>query len=223
MKPKRIALFGGSFDPIHLGHLAVAREVFQQMKVDRVWFIPAWQSPNKSTDSFTSPEQRMAMVHSAIEGCVEFEVCDQELKRGGTSYSHETLEELQRLYPETEWLWILGLDTFFDFPDWKHSHRILELADLIVAPRPGYDEARIKDTLNRLGTDLSQVSQPVIPNKGMNSVKSEGLDHQIHFLAGPRVDLSSSRIRQEFGKNAVTKKMLPPSVVHYIMDHQLYD
>lgn len=222
MNSRRIALLGGSFDPIHLGHLAVAREVLNQIKVDRVWFLPAFKSPNKSTESTTSPEHRLAMVRSAVEGCADFEVCDLELKRSGSSYTYETLEELHRAEPETRWLWILGLDTFFDLPGWKNFNRILELADLIVAPRPGYDESDINEILMELGIDSRLPRLPSKSAKGVIPVATGRSDHQVHFLAQPVIDLSSNEIRRRFRQNPSIKKMLPPPVVQYIMDHHLY-
>ena len=222
MNSKRIALFGGSFDPIHLGHLAVAIEILKQVKVDRVWFLPAFQSPNKSIDSTTLPEHRLAMVRLAIEGCTDFEVCDLELKRSGPSYTYKTLEELHRAEPETRWYWILGLDTFFDLPRWKNFHRILELADLIVAPRPGYDDSKINETLTELGVDARLARPSSNPAKGVYPVETGRLDHQIHFLTQPLIDFSSSEIRRRFHHNPSIKKMLPPPVVQYIMDHHFY-
>lgn len=222
MNTKRIALLGGSFDPVHLGHLAVAHQALTQVKVDCIWFLPAFKSPNKSTESTTLPEHRLAMVHSAVEECADFEVCDLELKRSGPSYTYETLEQLHQTEPETRWYWILGLDTFFDLPGWKNFNRILELADLIVAPRPGYDESEINETLMKLGIDSRLARIPSKPAKGVIPVATGRSAHQIHFLAQPVIDLSSSEIRQKFRQNPSFKKMLPPSVVQYIMDHHLY-
>lgn len=222
MKSKQIALFGGSFDPIHLGHIAVAQEVLDQLNVDKVRFIPAYKSPNKSNESTTLPEHRVAMVRKAIESHPQFECSDLELKRCGNSYTYQTLEELHREEPDTRWFWIMGLDTFLDLPDWKNSDRILDLADLIVAPRPGYKMNAIEDTLFNLGLGLNTASNPLIPGKGVKSMHTGRLDHKIYFLAKPVADLSSSSIRQNFGQNPSIKKMLPPPVVQYIMDHHLY-
>lgn len=219
---KQIAILGGSFDPIHLGHLAVAREVLSQMELDRIWFLPAWQSPNKSSGSTTSPLHRMAMVRCAIEGVEQFELCDLEFQRKGASYTHQTLEALHQLQPETDWFWILGLDTFIDFPGWKNPADILKLANLIVVPRPGYDEARIKAILSELGADLPQEMTTVFPEEGVHRVGVPSAGSAIHFLSGPREDLSSSQLRIELANNPAAKKRLPPPVVQYIMDHQLY-
>ncbi len=219
---KQIAILGGSFDPIHLGHLAVAREVLSQMEVERIWFLPAWQSPNKSSDSTTSPLHRMAMVRCAIEGLEQFELCDLEFQRKGASYTHQTLEALHQFQPETRWFWVLGLDTFIDFPGWKNSAGILKLANLIVVPRPGHNEDQVKITLSELGADPPRHQTNVFPEKGVHRVAVPGTDSTIHFLSGPREDLSSRQIRQELAKNPAAKKRLPPSVVQYIMDHQLY-
>ncbi len=222
MESKQIALFGGSFDPIHMGHIAVAQEVLNQVNVDKVRFIPAFKSPNKSNESTTPAEHRVAMVRKAIESNPRFELSDLELKRCGNSYTYQTLEELHRVEPKSRWLWIMGLDTFLDLPDWKNFNRILDLADLIVAPRPGYEMDVIHDTLVKLGLKINSTANPIIPEKGVKSVNTGRLDHKIYFLAQPMVDLSSSAIRQNLSQNPSIKKMLPPPVVQYIMDHQLY-
>ncbi|QPJ62086.1 MAG: nicotinate (nicotinamide) nucleotide adenylyltransferase [Candidatus Nitronauta litoralis] len=219
---RRVALFGGSFDPIHMGHIAVAQEVLNQFKVDKVRFIPAFKSPNKSNESTTPSGHRVAMVKIAIEGDDRFELSDLELKRSGNSYTCQTLEELHREEPDTRWFWIMGLDTFLDLPGWKNFDQILDLADLIVAPRPGYKIDDLEDTLVNLKINSKHSAFPLIPEKGVNSITTGRSDHKIYFLSKPVVDLSSSNIRREFVQKPSIKKMLPPPVVQYIMDHQLY-
>ncbi len=222
MKSKRIALLGGSFDPIHLGHLALAEEVRQQIKLDAVWFLPAFISPNKSNADGAGPDDRLAMVRCAIAGREGMDVCDVEIKRQGTSYTFETLEALHTRHPEYEWYWILGLDTFFDFPSWKNYRRILELAHLVVAPRPGLENVNLLDTLVQLGFHDENDPVPTLPSAGVKACPLKGISRSVFFLGSPRVDFSSTQIRRQWATDPAVKKMLPPPVVQYIMNHQLY-
>ena len=222
MQSKRVALLGGSFDPIHLGHLALAEEALAGMELDAVWFLPAFISPHKSR-SGAGPEDRLAMVRCAIEGQKRFSLCDVEIERGGTSYTYETLEALHALHPGVEWHWILGLDTFLDFPSWKNHRKIVQLAHLVVAPRPGVENRRVWETLKQLGASQKTGPGEILPAAGeINRFSLEGTGHSVFFLAGPWQDISSTAIRREWATNPLIKKMLPPSVVQYIMNHQLY-
>lgn len=221
MAGKKTAILGGSFDPIHLGHLALAREVLKQMELDRVWFLPAYISPNKQQPG-AGPEDRLAMVRCAIAGQPNFELCEVEIERGDTSYTYRTLETLHARHPDTEWFWILGLDTFLDFPGWKNHTRILQLAHLVVSPRPGVKNSRIQETLHMLGVPDENTLPGIPPMEGVLRVELPDTGRFVFFLGGPQVDISSTRIRREWATNSSSKKMLPPSVVQYIINHQLY-
>lgn len=130
----RLGIFGGTFDPVHVGHLAIARAALEAVPLDRVLFVPARRSPLKERGPFASEADRLAMLETAIADEPRFSLSRAELEREGPSYSVETIE---RLAGEDELFLILGSDALVDFARWKDPERIAELATLLVADRPG--------------------------------------------------------------------------------------
>jgi len=130
----RIGVFGGTFDPVHVGHLAIARAALEAVPLDRVLFVPARRSPLKDRGPFAGAADRLAMLETAVADEPRFSVSRAELERDGPSYTVETLE---RLGGEDELFLILGSDALADFPRWKDPERIARLATLLVADRPG--------------------------------------------------------------------------------------
>ncbi len=134
----RIGILGGSFDPIHKGHLALAQESAKQFNLDKILFIPASHPPHKKEDHhLTSAPLRARMIALAIQDDPRWELCDLELRRPGVSYTVDTLRELRKLYPQPhELFFIAGADSFNDLKDWKEPKELLKLCEWIVAPRP---------------------------------------------------------------------------------------
>jgi nicotinate-nucleotide adenylyltransferase len=137
----KIGILGGSFDPIHQGHLTLARESARQFKLDKILFIPAALSPHKREESQLIPApMRAEMVRLAIEGEPTWELLDIELKRSGVSYTVDTLREIRKIYPPPhELFFIAGADSFRELESWKEPEEILKLAEWIVAPRPSFE------------------------------------------------------------------------------------
>ncbi|MEM1271300.1 MAG: nicotinate (nicotinamide) nucleotide adenylyltransferase [Bacteroidota bacterium] len=131
------ALFGGSFDPVHVGHLIVAEHVREAAGLDEVLWMPAATSPFKAGQTQTPAETRLRWVKAAIDGHPQFRVSDLEIRAGGLSYTVDTIETLAEQHPDTEWSLILGGDSLAGFPKWKAPRRILSLARLLVYRRPG--------------------------------------------------------------------------------------
>lgn len=219
----RIGILGGSFDPVHNGHLALARQARSALHLDQVWFMPAFQSPNKAVGAAAGPKDRKAMVELALQQETGLVVSDLELKRGGPSFTVETLERLHQLRPQTEWFWILGADAFLEFPEWKRARRILELAHLVVAARPGCGWGPAERILEQLGQEEPPPYRPAEDRPGGPRAffRPDG-GPGIYFLDLPPHDIASSYIRQEFGGDPAVKKMLPHAVVQYIIEHHLY-
>ncbi|CAB4244108.1 putative nicotinate-nucleotide adenylyltransferase [Methylacidimicrobium sp. AP8] len=141
----RLGLFGGSFDPIHHGHLVSSWDALEQMRLDRIIFIPCALSPHKSEPPVASGEERLAMIRQAIRGWPSFSTSDCELARGGPSYSVDTAEEMRRRFPSAELFWIIGSDQAKSLPSWRDYPRLCKLLTFLVVPRPGNIEIALKN------------------------------------------------------------------------------
>ena len=134
----KIGILGGTFNPIHYGHLILAEQVLCQLKLDRVIFIPAFKSPNKNLRMSVSPLHRFHMVKLAVSGNARFIVSDIETKRKKTSYTVDTLRLIKRLYPRAQLFLIGGSDLVSELPSWKNIGEILKMAKFVLAKRPGF-------------------------------------------------------------------------------------
>lgn len=191
----RWGVFGGSFDPIHLGHLLLAETAWEELHLDRILFIPAHRSPWKEGTSALS-EQRWEMLNLAVAGRSGFETSRLELDRQPPSYTVDTLRVLVREFPGDEFWLILGADGIREFADWRSSDEILTLARLAVGHRPGH-----------------------IPSLPLELTKYE---ERIMFLSGPCCQLSSTEIRERVNKGQSVRYRVPLDVERYIMEKGLY-
>jgi nicotinate-nucleotide adenylyltransferase len=193
-------ILGGTFDPIHHAHLAVAELARETFDLRRVLFVPAAQPPHKPGRPITAPEHRLAMVERAIEGNPRFEVSRVELEREGPSYTVDTLTALHAAAPDDRLALILSADAYADFGTWHQPARILELADLIVATRHGF----------------APPDPELLPSQFPRAPAS------IAFLDGPRIGLSASDIRRTAAEGRSVRYLVPDAVAAYIGDHGLY-
>ncbi len=131
----RLGIFGGTFDPVHLGHLVLAEHCREQAELDQVWFVPAARPPHKPDRPVTPYHHRVEMLTLAVSGNRAFQVCEIERDRPGPSYTVDTLNEILNGNPAVELFLILGGDSIRDFPNWYQPKRIMELASLLVVPR----------------------------------------------------------------------------------------
>jgi len=134
----KLGVLGGTFNPIHLGHLVLAEQAREKLSLDKIIFMPANLSPHKENSDVAPAFARYQMVKIAIQGNKYFSVSRLEIKRGGTSYSVDTLKQLRRIYPKDELFFIVGSDVLKDLADWKDIEEIFSLAKFVVATRPGY-------------------------------------------------------------------------------------
>ena len=210
----RIGLLGGTFNPIHFGHLHVAHEIQQQCQLDQVWFIPSSQPPHKKLESAVSFSQRLAMVTAALEEYPDFYSCDIEGRRSGFSYSVDTLRQLKAAYPEHEFFFIMGLDSFQDISSWKEYPRLFEYAHVVVASRPGF-----------VGT-LEELLPVAIAGRFCYDSVSKNLlcDTGFSLLSVTTTswDVSSTEIRHLLAQQRDVSGLIPQSVEEYIRAHQLY-
>ena len=189
----RIGILGGSFDPIHYGHLALARESEKQFKLDKILFLPAFLPPHKRGDPDLSPApMRARMVELAILGQPNWELCDLELRRPGVSYTADTLRQLRQIYLSPhELFFIAGADSLQDLKQWKDPEKILELSEWIVAPRPSF----------RL---------------------PERLPARVHLLQMPPVAISASELREKIDRGEDVSEWVPEKVRDYMEKMNVY-
>jgi len=199
----RLGLFGGSFDPIHVGHLLLAESAREQCQLEQVWFLPAAVPPHKMGRQLTSGEMRIEMLDLAIGGHPGFSVSDHEIDRGGVSYTVRTLNHFRAEDPDGELFFILGADMLADLPNWREAAMVCELALPIVACRGGNAE----------------------PDFGCLTgvVRSERIEEiRRHRIESPLIELSSSEIRRRVAEGSSIRYRTPRAVEKYIETHGLY-
>lgn len=202
--PGTLGVFGGTFDPIHLAHLAVAEEAAEVLGLERVLFIPAGRPPHKPGQEITPAKHRLAMVELAIAGNARFGVDRLELDRPGPSYTVDTLEALRASRAAAgaslDLTLVLSAEAFLGLMTWREPRRVLELARVVVAPRDGYPGA---------GPDFLAEHLPDLADRAT-------------FLDGPRVRLSASELRARAAAGRSLRYLVPDAVAAYIGDHGLY-
>jgi len=191
------AVLGGSFDPVHLGHLAIVDHMLDKDLADLLVIVPAWLSPHKVENS-ADPADRLAMVRLAFAGHDEALVDDREIIRGGVSFTVETLEEMAREFPADRLRLVIGGDNLPGFSGWRCPERIQELADIVVFPRDGCGPT--PETIQRAGLDPARV------------ISVTDFDHPV----------SSTTVRVKLRRGILPEDQLPSGVVEYIAAHRLY-
>lgn len=219
---RKLGLLGGSFNPIHNGHLTIARLVRDQLRLDQVLFIPTGDPPHKRDGSLAPAKDRYEMVRLAIAGTPSFQLSDIEIQRSGKSYSIDTIRELQRQFGSSaELYFLIGLDAFLDFPNWKEPMELLRACRFVVVPRPGQSFRSLANMplLPALDTHaLTQLDAGTLPQLDIAMSSCSG----IICLPIPPCSISASEIRQRIRQRAPQANMLPPPVESYILQHRLY-
>jgi nicotinate-nucleotide adenylyltransferase len=192
-RPRRIGVFGGSFDPIHIGHLAIAQEALWQCELDLVLFIVAALPPHKKEPE-AAVEHRLRMVELAVDTEPAFHPSRIEIERGGASYTAETLTQLHREYSGAAFFLIVGADSAIDFSSWKDPEAVIEMANVVIAPRPGFDLTTMEPRLQ----GKAQIFQ------------------------SPTIELSSTMIRKRLHDNRPIRFLVPDVAERYIRQHGLY-
>jgi nicotinate-nucleotide adenylyltransferase len=197
----RLGIIGGTFDPIHYGHLVAAETARTEFALNKVLFVPTGISPHKINQKITSPELRYKMVEAAIRDNPDFSLSRLEIERQGPSYTVDTLRELQRLYPEWELYFITGTDALREIFDWYQVDQVLNLTKFIAASRPGY---KAQDFLLKIRTENPRF-----------------LD-RINLLEVPALAISSTDIRSRVAKGQSIRYLLPEDVRVLIEKAKLY-
>jgi nicotinate-nucleotide adenylyltransferase len=212
---RKIGIFGGSFNPPHIGHINVVTTVQKKLGLDLVHIIPAAQNPLKHPIEGATPEHRLEMVRLAFSTYGEqFLVDDREIKRGGKSYTVDTLAELAKQYPGDELYLIMGADAFDELGSWKDIPKIFELSNLIVVSRPG---GAFPETME----ELPKFLQPLAKDFEFNFVELKS-GKNVQFVALKDIEISAADLRKKLRAQRNTEKFLPLSVESYIREHHIY-
>ena len=200
-------LFGGSFNPVHIGHLLIARDVLEDFGFKEVLFVPANVQPLKG-ELLIPPEVRLKALKSAVEPEPRFKVWDYELKKGGISYTYQTLEEFHRVYGE-EPVFMMGTDSFKSFHLWKRPERILELSRILIVSRPG-EEVNPEEVLKKLNLNLN------IPVARFKRRKASLDGWRVALYEGRLIEISSTEIRERLKSGKPISYMVPEKVEEII-------
>ncbi len=200
---QRIGIFGGPFDPIHIGHLLIAERCREVLDLDQVRFIPAARSPHKLDSEASADKHRLEMVQLAIGGNEHFIVDDRELRRGGTSYTVDTLREISEAQPQDELYLLMGADSLASFDTWRQPEQICQLACVVVLARGGQP-----------APDLKMLAR-FLPDGQQQELAS-------HLVTMPQVEISSSEIRQRISQRLSVRYTLHPTTKAYIAASGLY-
>ncbi len=206
-----IGILGGTFDPIHYGHLRTALDVMQAIGLEQVRFIPLHGAVHRDQPQ-TPGELRLRMVEAAIEGTSGFLADDRELRRAGNSYTVDTLASLRREFPLEPLCLLMGMDAFSGFPDWRRPGEILSLAHLLVMHRPGMTQPREPRAQALLETHRCVSLESL-------RASAAGL---IHLQAVSQLEISSTRIRALVGAGESPRYLLPDAVLDLIEENHLY-
>ena len=194
---------GGTFDPIHHGHLIMARAAAERLNTLKVILIPSAQPPHKANLAISAAEDRLEMARRAIQEEPLFEVSDCELKRPGPSFTLETVRYFHQQYPQNQLYWLIGADSISELAGWYHIEQLADECLIVTAARPGFNPQETQ-TLKSMLTDLQ-----------MQRLRQ-------NILATPQVDISATQIRRRIRQNQSVRYLTPPAVIDYIKHQHLY-
>jgi nicotinate-nucleotide adenylyltransferase len=197
----RLGILGGSFDPVHLGHLVMAETCRERLRLDEVWFVPAGHPPHKTDRELAPAKARADMLEFALAGVSEFLISDIELKKDTTSYTVETLETLVSEDSRRELFLLIGADSLHDFPSWKEPQRITQLAQVVAVNRGRQDPPALDELEEKLGPDAVD---------------------RIQIVNMPGIDLASTDIRHRVRSGHSIRFLVPKAVEAYIHEHKVY-
>lgn len=202
-KVRKIGIMGGTFDPIHIGHLILGEAAYEQFGLDEVWFMPAGNPPHKRNRiGRASDEQRVEMVRRAISSNPHFVLSLEEMNEDGYSYTYRTLERLNAQYTQSEFYFIIGADSLFDFDTWREPQRIADACKIVVATRNQISPEVFESVLNQ---------------------RREQFHGSFLKLDTPNLDISSQIIRSWIKEHQTVRYYLPESVRNYIIDQRIYE
>lgn len=198
----KIGIMGGTFDPIHNGHLMLGRYARDLFDLDEIWFMPNGNPPHKANESIESQtKHRVEMVRLAIQEEKQFVLELYEVNRKEVNYSYLTMEHFKKIYPEHEFYFIIGADSLFTLEKWKCPDRLLQTCVVLAAYRDGKSHEEMEEQIEYLNQKYSA---------------------DIRLLGTPDVDISSTEIRERLKEDAYVQSIVPSAVYHYIMENHLF-
>jgi nicotinate-nucleotide adenylyltransferase len=198
-QPRRVGVLGGTFDPVHNGHLSIANALRTALDLERVVWVPAGRPPHKTGQIVSGDRDRLAMLELALAGSAVDQIDTIDIERSGPSYTADTLEILAQRFAPARLFFLMGEDSLRDLPTWHDPERLLRAAELAVAARPGVD------------VDLESVARQVPTVRG-----------RVHLVPTEEIAISSSGIRRRVRENQSIHGLVPAAVEAYIQDHGLY-
>ncbi|HXN07066.1 MAG TPA: nicotinate-nucleotide adenylyltransferase [Nitrospiria bacterium] len=217
----KTGILGGTFNPVHLGHILLALEVREKLKLDEVLFIPTGDPPHKTSQDLSSAKDRYEMVKLAISGYPFFKISSIEIDRKNKSYTIDTIRELKKQRPGDSFYFIIGLDAFMEIGSWKESAGLLNLVHFIVVSRPG---SRFRNLADIPGFEsASAASLKAMDEEQIFQYEfSPGHGLSIVLLWVEPVPVSSSEIRENIRKGKINNKFLPDQVKSYIIEKKVF-
>ena len=197
----KLGIFGGTFDPVHYGHLVLADTCRLQLSLDQVRLVPAGTPPHKTDMTITDGHTRADMLKLAVSGYPEFVVDRREIRREGKSFTVNTLTDFRNEFPDAELFFLMGADSLRDIPTWKEPERIAELATVVAVNRPGLPELTQSQVVDWVGEDLAKV---------------------VKTLTMPGTDVSATDLRQRAHDGTGLRFLVPRAVEAYIDQHRVY-
>ncbi len=218
----KVGIFGGSFNPIHIGHLSMAWEVAQIMRFEKVFFVVSSRPPHKNSMEMMDAKSRHSMVKLACEDNLIFEVSPVELERKGLSYTIDTMRYFKDRYGD-DVHFITGEDSFADIGSWKSARSLIKTSNFVIATRPGYDANTMLNVIQRvIGMEKSRFEVET-KSKGYGEpvkiIKVPGASSLIHLLKVTSLDISSSMIRKRIEKGMSIKYLVPQAIEGYFANN----
>lgn len=213
--PLRLGIYGGTFDPVHLGHLRAAEEALDILGLDEMLFVPVAVPPHKPAREILSFESRWRMLQLAVAGNSRFRLSDIEQRMPGKSYTVHSLEQLRKENPGAELFFLVGCDAFFEMDTWYDFKRIFRLAEIAVLCRPDCSENEILEFVSKKVSE----SYRIVPDN--REIRHPALC-SVHSLRNTRMDISSTRIRELAAEGRSVRYLVPDNVWSYIGENELY-
>ncbi|HEV2923639.1 MAG TPA: nicotinate-nucleotide adenylyltransferase [Solirubrobacteraceae bacterium] len=210
--PRSVGILGGTFNPPHLGHLALARSAREELALERVLLMPAHIPPHKSAERDPGARHRLNMCRLAADGEPGVSACSLEIDRPGPSYTVDTLSAIHTSRPDAELTFIVGADVARTLPAWREPAKVLELARVAVGARRGASDREVLETVASLSRSPESSGVP----------RSDPGGAEVRFLRMPIVEVSSSIVRERVARGENVEQLVGPAVARYISEHGLY-
>ena len=202
-KKKRVGIMGGTFDPIHIGHLILAECAYEQFQLDTVLFLPSGNPPHKpERKDGATDQERLDMVALAIQDNPHFSLDSEEMYRSGFTYTYETLRLMKERHPEEEYYFIIGADSLMAFDTWRNPEQICENCVLLAAVRDRMDTASMEQKIDELHRSMGA---------------------EIYLLQSPNIDISSTKLRKSYRNHQSIRYFVPERVLDYIRENHIYE